>query len=201
MKVLSKVAIGIVTVLSLCSCEKGTKTSRTKFYTRLGESHFEEKDSYKKARVNCIITYIKGYAPDLEKTKTKSTGYYLKDEDNNWITGSDTNGADADLMFFNSIRTLHLSVFDEADIKSSAFINPDDEPEEYYYIKPFGYELKHSSENYYSYIAAMLNSHYFYQWNDYGYVTLIDTTRENISNESGKEYTDSQIIKVKITYQ
>ena len=183
MKVLSKVTIGVVAILSLCSCNrKGTKTTKEKFIEKL--SDIKTKDSFKSAKVTYTYSYSTNSHGDITKVKKTYFGTYENYQNGLWDKNED-NDVEADYMFEN-MQQWKPGTIVENDYPYVTNVK------EKFYIKPYGCEITANSKerdaSYYTY----------YEWDDYGFLVYLQDKFE--VRDKTEEYSDICVIEIKVTY-
>ena len=79
MKALSKITLGVVSILSLCSSGgKGSKVTREKFFEKVNELKTDV--PYKKAKITCIETNVDGKGKEVDKVKNTYSAIFEKNE-------------------------------------------------------------------------------------------------------------------------
>ena len=211
-----KIIFGIVAALSLAACGKGSKVTKERFFEEV-EKIEDKKDNFKKAKLTYKAVKKSGYDSDIETENKTYSGIYVKDEDGEWESGSESNDSDADYMFMVYAAYLNFNYS-----RNSGFGTTSSKGEEKYYIKPFSYECYYKEENDYTSIeddtylkelkmySTVVDStkkysytiQYRYKWNDYGYLTTLESKSEMKTEYSNKtKYTEIQNSTVKITYK
>ena len=109
MKILSKTTLGIITILSICSCSKGTKTTREKFLEKANE--IDPNCPYKKAEVTFLYTFSsKDPKDEKQNEKKKYIGSFIKDSDGKWKAENQNNNSYAQNIFFEYVGYGYLPI-------------------------------------------------------------------------------------------
>lgn len=193
MKKLSKITIGLIIVTSICSCSKGTKTTKEKFVEKIGNIDF--KDNYKKAKLTYVNSEItKGTNIEPEKKGLKCSGIYVK-ENGSWANGSDKNDIKADSQFMYFLNYVHLSCFDEFFFEDTL-----SDTEVKYYVNPFSLDWTYKSEDKDHGYKSSQEIHECYEWDNYGYVTYFLHEEEYKESYSNNEIHSSRYTKIIVVY-
>ena len=193
MKTLKKITLGIVTILSLCSCGKVTKTSREAFL--IAANNIETKNTYIKAEIVYLLTKTNTELGQDKKTeKYKYIASYIKNDDQ-WIKSEDSDEAAAYLFrryVLNYPAIFFASTYFEMFDVNSEYVT--------YYLNPFGVE--YSQENVAKNNVGEFKSslYYYFTWNKYGLLTSAEMKHEeNMTGDDSCYY--STIGKLRITYR
>ncbi len=184
MKILSKVTIGVVAVLSLCSCDrKGTKTTKEKFIEKL--SDIKTRDSIKSAKVTYTYSYSANSHGDTTKGKKTYFGTYENYQNGHWDKNED-NDIEVDGIFENMQQWKPESVL-ENDYPYVTNVK------ETFYIKPLGYEVTSNDTDrdgsYYTY----------YEWDEYGFLVYLQDKFE--VRDKAEEYSGISVREITVTYK
>ena len=196
---ISKVIIGIVAMLSLSACNRGSKVSYERFVQ--AAKNLKE-DDLKKAHIT-YKNFIKSDFSDSGHKREYATGLYLKDSLNGWQRGSDNNDSEADMIFASVIRDMLLSEmvsdYSNFEINSSNATKS----EQKFYIAPFScYGYSKSESSAYGLDNKSVTTHeYRYEWNEYGYLTYAEMEEEINTESNGAKYSSITKASVKIAYR
>lgn len=187
---ITKIAIGIVAVLSLSACMKGSKVTRKEFNEKA--TAIEKENNLSTAKLDFKETYF----ANGSKFDLTAKGNFKRNTLNEWIK-TDTK---VDHILEGVVS---MNLFEEYDLTYmlgkgyyQAELTYEVLGEETFYVKPFGYDTyyeRSSSDTDGSEVLAY--DHVYYQWNEHGYLTKYET-------ESGMKSTKGSVlasIKTEIT--
>lgn len=200
MKTLPKITLGVVAILSLCSCGKGSKTTKEKFFEKANA--IESTKEYKKARISGTLIEENTENSETKKTKENLIGTFTKDEWGSWDVDDEKISEMSKEMFGYAIRNY---ITDYSGI--SGLASDDSTFTEKYYLRPFGYELTYKEsddyyDDYYGYKRERADEgSYYFQWNDDGWLVIIEASHKSTVKANGQTRISSGVVKAKIVYK
>ena len=183
MKLLPKITIILVAILSCCSCSKGKKVDKEEFLEKIKE--IKTNDSYKTAKIEGIFITEQGKYFDVESHCNNVSAIYEKNENGNWVKKSQNNDYsdyyDRDINHYLNDYKLNEN-FSFLNVK---FLGGEHTIDEEYFIKPFTLNLTTTSKR-----NKFLQDGYYIEtdtdnfvWNEYGDVTyFLQTSRYDGDN-------------------
>ena len=200
MKALPKITLGVVAILSLCSCGKGSKTTKEKFFEKANA--IESTKDYKKARISGTLIEENTENSETKKTKENLIGTFTKDEWGSWAVDDEKNVGMAKEIFDFAISNYITDFSGKSGLTSN-----DSTFTEKYYLRPFGYELTYKESDdyygdYYDYKRERTNEgSYYFQWNDDGWLVIIEASYKSTFKINGQTRISSGVVKAKIVYK
>ena len=193
MKALSKITYGFVAILSLCSCGKGTKTTREKFLEKA--NGIEQNDPYNEAE---IIYYYNSSVKEAGKDKVveenRYTASFRKNKYGKWSFNRPSDKKAVD-WFTSNVVDLGPAKFVNEDL--NLFISELDDV--VYYLDPYGVEYKDENKWDFFGIKYFSSVYLYFEWDEYGYLTSAKTKSEEKNDTGEYNILFTQIIK--ITYR
>ncbi len=193
MKLLQKITLGTVTLLSLCSCGKGTKTTEEDFLEKVNA--IEENDPYTEAEMIYYFTSsIKEAGKDKVVEDNRYTASFAKKK-GNWVNDRIYSDKEA-VTWFNSCVV---------DSSPAQFVNLDmngfvlDRNDVKYYVDPFGVEYEYKRESNFFGIKYVSSFYLYYEWDQYGYIT--SARSKTAEKDNTGEYNILFTQNIKITYR